>query len=724
MESALREIIHVEDHHYILAASVHADERGRVLKHGETFALFDQYGNIRPIGMQEEGLYHEGTRHLSSLTLRMSGKRPLLLSSTIVDNALMVVDLTNTDIHVDGDVTVPHGACHIFRSKFLWEGVCHERLRIHNYAGEELEVEFTYEFDADFVDVFEVRGSRRPRRGERLEPRIDGNQVLLGYVGLDGVRRFTRIVIDPMEAEVSATEIRFRLRLRSHEARTCFLTVSCEQEVPRPTLEGYDSAFGRAVKSMKQEEAAECHVQSSNPLLNEWLHRSISDLRMMVTDTPTGPYPYAGVPWYSTAFGRDGIITALQALWLCPSLARGVLRYLAETQATEFESERDAEPGKILHETRRGEMAALGEIPFGRYYGTVDATPLFLLLAGEYYEVTGDSALIEELWPKLELALQWIDRYGDRDGDGFVEYGQRARRGLSNQGWKDSFDSVFHEDGTLAEGPIALCEVQGYVYAAKRMMARMARMLRRNEFAEQLGREAERLRIRFEQAFWCEELSTYALALDGNKKPCRVRTSNPGHCLFARIVSEERALMTARTLTGSSSFSGWGIRTVAEGERRYNPMSYHNGSIWPHDSAMVALGFSRYGLKREALQVFEGLFAASGFFDLNRMPELFCGFPKRHGEGPTLYPVACSPQAWAAGCVLMLIQAALGMSFEASERRLRLDRPALPLGIDEFELRDLRVGEATTDLRFRRSESGAEIQVLRKEGPLDIVILK
>ncbi|HSP80142.1 MAG TPA: amylo-alpha-1,6-glucosidase, partial [Myxococcaceae bacterium] len=713
-----------EDHHYILAAAVHADERGRVLKHGETFALFDQYGNIRPIGMQEEGLYHEGTRHLSSLTLRMNGKRPLLLSSTIVDNALMVVDLTNTDVRMQDDVVLSHGACHIFRSKFLWEAVCYERLRIHNYSGEELEAEFTYEFDADFVDVFEVRGSRRPRRGERHEPRLEGNQVLLGYEGLDGVRRFTRIAIEPMQAQVSATEIRFRLRLRPNEEQSCFLTVSCEQETPRPTLEAYDSAFGRAVQSTRQEAAVECHVQSSNPLVNEWLQRSISDLRMMVTDTPAGPYPYAGVPWYSTAFGRDGIITALQALWLRPSLARGVLKYLAETQATELEPERDAEPGKILHETRRGEMAALGEIPFGRYYGTVDATPLFLLLAGEYHEATGDSALIEELWPKLELALEWMDRYGDRDGDGFVEYGQRARRGLSNQGWKDSFDSVFHADGTLAEGPIALCEVQGYVFAAKRMMARMARMLRRDELADRLGREAEQLRLRFEEAFWCEELSTYALALDGHKRPCRVRTSNPGHCLFAGIVSEERALMTARTLSEPSSFSGWGVRTVAVGERRYNPMSYHNGSIWPHDSAMVALGFARYGLKREALQIFQGLSAAIGFFDLNRMPELFCGFPRRHGEGPTLYPVACSPQAWAAGCVLMLLQAALGMSLHASERRLRLDRPVLPQGINELELRDLRVGEATTDLRFIRSESGAEIQVLRKDGPLDIVILK
>ena len=412
---------------------------------------------------------------------------------------------------------------------------------------------------------------------------------------------------------------------------------------------------------------------------------------MMTTELSTGPYPYAGIPWFNTPFGRDGIITALESLWLRPALSRGVLAYLASTQATEAIAEQDAEPGKILHETRSGEMAALGEMPFGRYYGSVDATPLFICLAREYYERTGDRTFVESLWPHLEAALRWIDEHGDLDGDGFVEYQRQSCGGLLHQGWKDSDDAVFHADGSPARGPIALSEVQGYVYAAQRAGAALAALLGQSTRAAQLSDRAGQLRERFEQAFWCEDLSSYALALDGDKRPCRVRTSNAGHCLFTGIAREEHARRVANTLLGPASFSGWGVRTVADTESRYNPMSYHNGSVWPHDNALVASGLARYGLTEGALRIWNGLFAASTYFELHRMPELICGFAQEPGEGPVLYPVACSPQAWAAASVFLLIQACLGLEIHAPKSQVSFTRPQLPAALDELRIHNLSV---------------------------------
>jgi glycogen debranching enzyme len=723
----LDDIIKVEDQFYILATTAAAEDRVRVLKHGETFAVFDRYGDIRPVGLGEEGVYHEGTRFLSRLELRLGNTRPLLLSSTVRDdNTLLAVDLTNPDVKVGEEVVVPRGTLHIFRSKFLWQAVCYERFKIMNHGLTPVKLSLSLNFGSDFDDIFEVRGMSRPKKGRRLEDQVEKKSVVLAYQGLDGVIRRTRLECAPQPNEISRSYMNFVLTVNPKDETTIFLTASCESGNARRAPLAYDEALEQAELAFHppQNIAGACGIDTSNVQFNDWLNRSVADLRMMITETPNGPYPYAGVPWFSTVFGRDGIITALEFLWIDPSIAKGVLAYLAANQAKEVIPEQDAEPGKILHETRKGEMAALGEVPFGRYYGSVDATPLFIILAGAYYERTADRAFIESIWPNIERALTWIDEYGDMDRDGFVEYLKHSSNGLIHQGWKDSKDSVFHADGALAEGPLALCEVQGYVYAAKQYAAQLADLLEKTKTAADLWREADALEEQFERTYWCEDLSTYALALDGKKRPCRVRTSNAGHCLFAGIAAPEHARAASETLSSADSFSGWGVRTVAASEVRYNPMSYHNGSVWPHDNAMIAYGLAQYGFKEVAIKVLTGLFDASQILELRRMPELFCGFSRRPGEGPTLYPVACAPQSWSAAAVFYLLQACLGISIKAPVNQIHISHPVLPEFLREVRIKNLKVGQSSVDLVFQRHEDDVGVNILKKEGDVKILLVK
>ncbi len=718
----MQEIIRIEDKWYVLATSSRADDRTRVLKQGDTFGLFDRHGDIQPIGFGEQGLYHEGTRYLSHFELMVNEHRPLLLNSTVKeDNSLLVVDLTTPDLHDGERLTIRKGTLHLFRAKLLWEGVHYERIRAFNYGSDTADIRLELRFGADYADIFEVRGVHRERRGNDLATHHHERELLLGYRGLDDVSRRTRIGFSLPPQIIDETRAHFSLTLPAGGERDLFVTVACETDTSTTPPLGYEQALCLCTEALAA--ARRTGVHSSNEQFNSWLNRSAADLHMLVSRTAHGLYPYAGVPWFSTPFGRDGIIAALQYLWVEPALAQGVLGFLAATQADEVNPEQDAEPGKILHETRRGEMAALGEVPFRRYYGTVDATPLFVVLAGAYYERTADRPFIEAIWPNIERALHWIDTYGDADGDGFVEYARHSANGLVQQGWKDSDDSVFHHDGSAAEGPIAVCEVQGYVYEAKCVAARLARLFGETDRADALERQAQALRARFNAAFWCDELNGFALALDGSKRPCRVRTSNAGHALFNGIASAEYARRVAETLLSDDAFSGWGVRTVGRGEARYNPMSYHNGSIWPHDNAIVAMGLARYGFKGKAMKIVTGLFDASAALDLHRLPELFCGFDRLPGQGPTLYPVACSPQAWASGSVFQLLQACLGLSFSPEKPQLRFDHPQLPDYLHRLRIENLHVGDAVVDLAFTRHPRDVSVNVTRKEGDVEIAVI-
>jgi glycogen debranching enzyme len=710
---------------YILAASSPPDERRRVLKDGSTFALFDRFGDIQPIGLHQDGIYYGDTRFLSHQELRINGVRPMFLNSTVRDdNGLLIVELMNPDLNTGGEEFIQKGLLHIFRAKLLWNNALQEHVRVVNYGLEQVTALLSIEMDADYIDIFEVRGFQRQRRGAMLPPQLDAAQLLLGYRGLDQVVRKTRIKYQPTPDTLTAHRAEFRLALEPREEAHIYLTVGCEyDEEGQQAREDYFSAYTQVSEALGKRLHDRCRIVTSNAMFNSWLDRSTADLAMLTTDLPEGPYPYAGLPWYSTTFGRDGIITAREVLWLDPSLARGVLKVLADTQADHQDPARDAEPGKILHEARLGELAALDEIPFRRYYGTVDATPLFIGLAGAYYERTGDLDFIRSIWGNIERALNWIDEYGDRDGDGFVEYARRTDAGLTHQGWKDSHDAVFHEDGRLAEAPIALCEVQGYVYEAKLQAALLAERLGKHALARELQDAAEQLKVRFNETFWCERIGTYAIALDADKAQCAVPSSNAGHTLWTGIAAPDYAERIADQLLSEDFYCGWGIRTIGCSAVRYNPMAYHNGSVWPHDNAIIADGMARYGYTEKAMSVFSALFEASLAVDQHRMPELFCGFSKRPDEGPTLYPVACSPQAWAAASVFYLLQACLGLSFAPDKPEIRFRNPRLPPFLDSVEIRDLSIRGSTVDLLLERYPNNVGVNILRKDGPVEVVVM-
>jgi glycogen debranching enzyme len=698
-----------------------------VLKHDDLFAVFDAggdfHGVLHPVGPSTgaDGLFQDDTRVLSQLTLGIAGRTPQLLGGSIgADNVVFTANLTNPAFQDRTGRVVGPSQIAIQRRRLLWRFKLYEVLQIESFARDLLSFDLTLDVDADFRDVFEIRGATRACRGELLHPHIEGNALTLAYRGLDGhIRRTTIALSAPIS--VRGQRITVPIELAPRGTRQVLMTISSKGDARPAGRKEFFAALKGSKCVARNRIRALSRVRTSNAAFEAWLSRAAADLALLITDLDTGPYPYAGIPWFSVPFGRDAVVTALQVLWLDPSPARGVLSYLSVLQAAERSAFHDAEPGKIMHETRKGEMAALREVPFGRYYGGVDTTPLFVMLAGAYLKRTNDIAFIRRVWPAVCAALDWADSFGDQDADGLVEYQRSEEGGLQNQGWKDSHDAVFHADGSLAQGPIALVEVQAYVAAAKQAAAEIAAAIGEPEVAKRQTAEAEQLKRRIDERFWCEKIGSYAIALDGDKRPCAVRTSNAGHVLFCGVAAEDKARRVARSLMSQDMFSGWGVRTVAAGESRYNPMSYHNGTVWPHDCAIVAAGLARYGFGEETVRIFSGLFDAVCRLPDIHLPELFCGFPRRAGEGPVCYPSACTPQAWASGAIFLMLQGCLGIDIGAKQGIIEVAKPTLPPWLEHVWVRDLAVGNARANLHFRRGAKGVEVELRNVRGDVRLV---
>lgn len=688
------------------------------LKDANTFLLGDALGDIQG---SDDGLFSNDTRMLSRFELAVAGRRPSLLGAAISqDNTLFTAHLTNLPLPALGERAIPQGVIHIERCRFLCESRLYERLRLTNFSDLDAQVPLKLSFAADFADIFEVQGHVRKERGKYLPPAVDGRTVRLAYRGRDDLVRSTQMEFSRSPVSISSQEAEFLIELQRGAVAEMFIEIGAE-EGGMPSSERFDEALQRLSVSMQKRLEEGATISTSGRLFNEWIDRSRSDLALLTTALPTGPYPYAGIPWFATQFGRDAIITSLQTLWLNPQLAAGVLRFLASTQAQDESAFRDSQPGKIMHEMRRGEMAALGEVPFGQYYGAVDTTPLFVMLAGAYERHTGDRNLNDGIWNNLLAATEWIERRLDHSSTGFLDYARGEQSGLVNQAWKDSHDSMFYADGSFPRGPLAVVEVQGYTYAALKAMAELAAVRDDLQRSAAWRARAERLRAAIESQFWVPDLNFYAIAIDGDGKPCSVHGSNAGHLLYCGVPSEERGAIVAKELLSNRFCSGWGIRTLASGEVRYNPMSYHNGSIWPHDTSLCAAGISRYGGRAPVVQILSGLFEAANHFAM-RLPELYCGFPRITGQGPAPYPVACLPQAWSSGAVFMLLQSCLGVRIDGRRKEVHIERPLLPSGTESLSIRDLRVGDACIDLEFHRiGEEVVAVPVKHVEGGVRVL---
>ncbi len=686
-----------------------------VLKEGDIFMVADAWGDL---GGNGDGLFCEDTRTLSTFRLNLGGHRPSLLSAGVSqDNLYFTAHMTNRPLPPLGEQSMPEGVIHVERKRFLWQGRVFERLRLDNYSDRPAQLFLALEFAADFRDMFEVRGQRRAQRGQQQEAQVQVQCVTLRYLGLDRRLRSSALSFSSKPAHLSAAEADFRVMLEARQHWELYLEIGPSPAIPG--CERFRHAAAQARRSMRQRQRRGAHLKASGRLFQGWLEKSRADLALLTTELPTGPYPYAGIPWFSTPFGRDAIITALQTLWIDPQLARGVLAYLAQHQAREISGFRDAEPGKIMHETRKGEMSALNEIPFGRYYGGVDTTPLFVMLAGAYARRSADMAFIAEIWPALVAATRWIENQIAKNAGGFLAYARAEASGLLNQGWKDSHDSVFHAGGDDPEPPIAIIEVQGYAYRAYLSMAELAEWRGEMDAAGHWRQCAGQLREAVERRFWLNDRQFYALAMDGRDRPCQVRASNVGHLLYCGLPELRRGQAVAQQLQSRAFNCGWGIRTLPTETVRFNPMSYHNGSVWPHDVALCAAGVARYGERDGVVRLLQGLFEAASRFGM-RLPELFCGFERIPGEAPIAYPVACLPQAWAAGSVFMLLQACLGVSLNGQRQSILIDQPRLPMGIDHLQINRLHLGEQILNLEFHRIGGRVAAFIGDQHGPAPV----
>ncbi|HLJ67951.1 MAG TPA: amylo-alpha-1,6-glucosidase [Chloroflexota bacterium] len=688
------------------------------LKESELQFISDATGDIPADNPAGHGLYFRDTRFLSRYELFVNGVRPFFLSNSTNKHFIATFQFINNAMQLKNGQRVARQTVSIRRSRFVTGRGMFERIGVLNCNPFEIELDLVLAFDADFRDIFSVRGFKTQRVVGQITVQFGGEDVSFSYRGRDGVRRTTQVTFDRESEPISPHEVRFGIRLAPQQFDS--IVVRIQPRVGhkwKPLPNDFEGELeGRAASYRKWDDAS-TRITTDNELFDrEILRTSRYDVRALLEKTRHGLVPDAGVPWYAVPFGRDAIITSLQTLLYNPSIAEGTLRFLAAHQGTQVDEYKEEEPGKILHELRRGELARLGEVPHTPYYGTVDATPLFLVLFVETMAWLRSDALYRDLAPAALRALDWIDQFGDMDGDGYVEYRSRNAGGVVNQGWKDSSNSVQYEDGKNADQPLALVEVQGYVYQARVGMARLLRAHGDAATAERLERQAAELKARFNRDFWMEDEEFFALALDRDKQQVRSVTSNPGHCLWSGVCDNDKAIAVARRLLAPDMFSGWGVRTLSARSPNFNPMSYHNGSVWPHDNAIIAMGLRAIGEVGGAARLTEALIEAGSRFSDSRLPELFCGFPRdqRFNSSPTAYVVSCSPQAWAAGCIFMVIQAMLDLRPALAEGRMHVE-PMLPPFFGRIELHRMRVGKRRIDLRIESRSGGPVVEIVGDE---------
>jgi glycogen debranching enzyme len=699
---------------------------------GRTFFVSDRSGNLMPPSAPHIGLFREDTRYLSQVELLVNGHPPVVLSATTEGAYANRVELTvKGSVHGAG-LDIPVNTVFVHREQILESESLYDILQLQNFHSEKARLVIEITYDADFMDIFQVRGIIRGKSGRYFEPLIADAQMTFVYEGLDDRVRATALSFDPTPVRISGRTVRWEFDLeprgsvritstivtqafRKHLLPSSFNTSSANPPwmSERERVEEHEEKLHLGLTSWEQS----CtRFKSNNEIFNAMLCTSLQDFYSLQIPEGTEKTIAAGVPWFAALFGRDSLISSFQTLALNPTLARGTLRSLAACQGQVECADNDEQPGKILHEQRCGEMSVTGEVAFGRNYGSVDATPLFIILLSEYFQWTGDRELLEEMRPSLTAALNWLIEYGDMDGDGLIEYRRKTEKGLLNQGWKDSGDAMAHADGTLAQAPIALVEEQGYAADAFRRAASLMRLLADSEQADRLTECSSDLMRKMEQSFWLAENQYYAMALDRDKRPLAVISSNPGHLLFTHTIQDQRTRHVVTKLTGHGLFSGWGIRTLSEEERTYNPMSYHRGSVWPHDNSLTAFGMARYGYKQEASAIFSALFETSLHFREYRLPELFCGNQRHHRDEPVQYPVSCSPQAWASGTPILILTALLGLEPDASNGELRIVNPRLPEFLTFLEVRELRVGNSRIDLDFLRQGDRTFCRVVGQRG--------
>lgn len=698
------------------------DIRGAlVIREGTSFLLTDPSGDVAAGNRQGFGIYHADTRHLSTYHFSLNGTEPVLLLSTAELGYAMEQVMTNPTLTTASGRTIHRGSIELRRQRVVAD-VIEERLRVTNFNAFPITLTLTYAFGADFADIFDVRGYERERAGTAHAPAVGDRSIRYAYTGIDGRERRTSVEFDRTPDVLSESSAQFRVTLKRRETASVRITVALngKRQAVAPI-----NRFDAVAASHRSWSDGCTKVTTDNAFFNRVVSRSLSDVRMLWSETEDGEsYPAAGTPWFDALFGRDTCILSMQMLAYRPEIARDSLRLLASCQGKRLDPSHDEEPGKILHELRFDELSRAGELPYGPYYGSIDSTPLFLMLIAEYYQWTADLRLVRELLPAIRSAIAWMETYGDAAADGYLSYEKRSAKGLVNQGWKDSGDAVAHADGTLAHPPIALAEVQGYAFAARMRLAPLLDKLDEKELAMRARRDAGRLQRRFNQDFWMADQRFYAMALDGQRRPVESVTTNPSHCLWTGLIDPARANDVAARLMDDDMFSGWGLRTLTGSSPRFNPIGYHLGTVWPHDNSIAAMGFKMYGFEDEANEVATALFDAAAAFPYFRLPELFGGDARSAHNSPVPYPVACRPQSWAAGAFPLITQAMLGLKAEAPEKRLRIVNPKLPRWLNSVQVRGLRVGGGTVTLQYRRSGRATNVEVQNATGGIDVVVSK